>query len=94
MRESYDLIRCFGKRGILDLRGRLFNRLESVARAEFGEIDGLLEDLAEWSPMMSGSGSTLFILCGDEGEADHIEGRIDHLGRRGVSLGRVASAHR
>lgn len=92
-RQVYHHLQSLEVGDVPQLRGLLHNRLQDVARAEFGLVDELLEELAPWSPLLSGSGSTLFILCDDRGHAEQVCADIGFVERRGVGT-RIASSAR
>jgi 4-diphosphocytidyl-2-C-methyl-D-erythritol kinase len=82
-----DEIRAAARAGDVEAIGqRLHNRLQSVAEELSPEVAALyrrLAGLASAGQLMSGSGSSLFALCRNEGEAR----RVDRALRRGAEEG-------
>jgi 4-diphosphocytidyl-2-C-methyl-D-erythritol kinase len=74
---SYDLRRCLEKGDIAGLRRSLFNRLEEPARREFPALDRLLRELSPHGARLSGSGSTIFVLCDDKAHAERVKSELD-----------------
>jgi 4-diphosphocytidyl-2-C-methyl-D-erythritol kinase len=92
--EGGDELRRAVERGdVGEIGRRLHNRLQEAAgrlRPELGEVLRRLEALGPAGQMMSGSGSCLFAVCRDGGEAQHIAralGRQDATGASGTGAG-------
>ena len=82
-RGGYDLHRTLRIGEPADLRQELFNRLESTARTLYPELDHLLESVRSFGPIMSGSGSSIFVLCDGP----------DHAEETRSAMSSVASIH-
>ncbi|MCA9320270.1 MAG: 4-(cytidine 5'-diphospho)-2-C-methyl-D-erythritol kinase [Planctomycetes bacterium] len=68
-KAGYAIRRPLENGDVSQLRDRQFNRLESPACALYPEIDRLLTELGRERARLSGSGSTIFVLCDDEEDA-------------------------
>ena len=75
-RQSYDFRRCLEVGNLSGMRRRLFNRLESPAIESFPRLARALGECAPHTALMSGSGSTIFILCDSEVEARNVRGQL------------------
>jgi 4-diphosphocytidyl-2-C-methyl-D-erythritol kinase len=78
-----ELRRAVAEGNVEELGRRLHNRLEEAARRLRPEIEAGLERLRAERPagqMMSGSGTSLFALCRDPGEALHLARRLKQPG--------------
>ena len=71
-KRVYDLARCLESGDVEGIRQFAFNRLEEPARREYPSLDRLLSELRPHRPVMSGSGSTIFVLCDDEAHAQRL----------------------
>lgn len=78
-RQSYDLLRCLEKGDVAGMRARIFNRLEDPARREFSELDQILQLLSPHRAILSGSGSTIYLLCESRGDADEKRVLVESL---------------
>jgi 4-diphosphocytidyl-2-C-methyl-D-erythritol kinase len=69
---------------VAEVGTRLFNRLQPVAEELCPEVAALGRLLADCHPagwLMSGSGTSLFALCRDHGEAERLAARLVHTAR-------------
>ena len=81
------LLKALENRDFSAICGSLFNRLESPAfslHPDLGKIKSRLENIAPGRALMSGSGSTMYVLCPEADVADSLEEAIAEL-----NLGRV-----
>lgn len=87
----YDCVRSVASGDVAGLRRALFNRLEAPAFAVFPGLTALSEALALHRPLLSGSGSTFFVLCDDEDDARRRKTAIEEMTGLSVLLARTAS---
>lgn len=81
------LLKALENRDFSAICGSLFNRLESPAfslNPDLGKIKSQLEALAPGRTLMSGSGSTMYVLCPNSKDAESLEKAIAEL-----NLGRI-----
>ncbi|MCB9831299.1 MAG: 4-(cytidine 5'-diphospho)-2-C-methyl-D-erythritol kinase [Planctomycetes bacterium] len=91
-RQPYDFLTALRANDPIELRARLFNRLEEPARKLHPELGRILDHLAAERAILSGSGSTIFCLCASGDEAEALAGRVH--GECGLETRVVVSARR
>lgn len=75
--EGYDLRRSLSLGSVAGLRRHAFNRLEGPARSLFPVLDARLSGLSPHRARLSGSGSTIFIPCVDDDEAQRLKSTLE-----------------